>query len=345
MAENNYNKENFTCPSCQKAYDKDFYKPRFIELCYHTVCEGCLYNNYFPSKNPYIICPIDGNRIDLKKGLDEIPVNPRFYQYILKSPKNRTQKNERNYIIKNIIPNNNSEKNEKILNQDTKDKTESLRNINSSLTEKNIKNNPLNNSTYNFDNFSMNNYENKKNSYEINYLENLNNSTKKNTYDLNDIIKDLIKNSICNIHKLDKNLICVNDLRKICSKCPTDMYDHSNHLITAKNELMNELYFLTSQTNNYIDLFENLKINLKEYERDDYIYKIKELKIKSGIKKTFFIGEINLFFEKIKNLFEEKKMILIKEIEEKFLFISDKLEFFEGNVFDIKENIEKWNNE
>ena len=106
-------------------------------------------------------------------------------------------------------------------------------------------------------------------------------------------------NSVCSLHLLPNNIICVNDRIKICSECAKNKL-HNNHEILTEDELLEQIEKL-------IDKYQEIEkktwnINEKIYEEninktiDEKIEKIKEI---LNITKNEIINNINIQIEQI----------------------------------------------
>ena len=170
-----------------------------------------------------------------------------------------------------------------------------------------------------------------------NYFLNQNNNNNSNTFSSTFLnLKNKIENNtICSLHLLPNNIICINDRVKICSQCLKNNNLHINHEILTEDELLEQIEKLIDkyQEIEKINLnFNKIMDNNSENEISKIIdEKIEKLKESVNLTKNEIINNINIQIEQIIYYLDFRKNEIKNKINSNF-----------NEITKLKEDIFNW---
>ena len=304
------NVNKYNCILCHYPFDNSIHLPRLLSNCGHTVCSLCL-SKASLHKSRTFICPKDNT---IYSNIDNI-YNFKINQLILDNIKEYNKNNSENYKLLN----NESKKSLKThkssrMKIDTASFTETL--LTSNLILNNNSNSNLNTNISNININSPRCYVKKTIKFNQNKKINISDNS-----------------SICLIHSLPLNVICVNDHQKICGQCALNNEHLEHQIITEQKfiEYVDELVKVFQQIENN----QNNNIEVSDIKTNIILEKI-ENKIersKNKIKKICvdLIENINIQFRQIEKFLDLRK----NEIISKFNSIN-------YNIQNLKESADNW---
>ena len=133
-------------------------------------------------------------------------------------------------------------------------------------------------------------------------------------------------NSICSLHLLPNNIICINDRVKLCTLCVKNNKLHTNHQLLTEEELLKQIENLIDKYQEIEKKNINFNTSIQEIEKKE-INKIIDEKIESlkesiNITKNDIINNINIQIEQIiyyldfrKNELKKKYNLLFNDIK------------------------------
>ena len=125
-------------------------------------------------------------------------------------------------------------------------------------------------------------------------------------------------NSVCSLHLLPNNIICVNDRIKICSECAKNKL-HNNHEILTEDELLEQIEKLIDKYQEIekknISFIKNISGNDINKLVDE---KIEEIKRTLNITKNEIINNINIQIEQILYYLDFRKNELKNKLDSKY---------------------------
>ena len=133
-------------------------------------------------------------------------------------------------------------------------------------------------------------------------------------------------NSICSLHLLPNNIICVDDRVKLCTQCIKSNKLHINHQLLTEDDLLKQIENLIDKYQEIEKKNVNFNKNIQEITKKGIMKiideKIDKLKESINITKNDIINNINIQIEQImfyldfrKNEFKNKYNSLFTEIE------------------------------
>ena len=304
------NVNKYNCILCHYPFDNSTHLPRLLFNCGHTVCSLCL-SKASLHKSKTFICPKDNT---IYSNIDNIYIF-KINQLILDNIKEDVKNNYENYKLLN----NESKKSLKTHKSsrtkiDTASFTETL--LTSNLILNNNSNSNLNTNISNININSPRCYVKKTIKFNQNKKINISDNS-----------------SICLIHSLPLNVICVNDHQKICGQCALNNEHLEHQIITEQKfiEYVDELVKVFQQIENT----QNNNIEVSDIKTNIILEKI-ENKIersKNKIKKICvdLIENINIQFRQIEKFLDLRK----NEIINKFNSIN-------YNIQNLKESADNW---
>ena len=304
------NVNKYNCILCHYPFDNSTHLPRLLFNCGHTVCSLCL-SKASLHKSKTFICPKDNT---IYSNIDNIYIF-KINQLILDNIKEDVKNNYENYKLLN----NESKKSLKTHKSsrtkiDTASFTETL--LTSNLILNNNSNSNLNTNISNININSPRCYVKKTIKFNQNKKINISDNS-----------------SICLIHSLPLNVICVNDHQKICGQCALNNEHLEHQIITEQKfiEYVDELVKVFQQIENN----QNNNIEVSDIKTNIILEKI-ENKIersKNKIKKICvdLIENINIQFRQIEKFLDLRK----NEIINKFNSIN-------YNILNLKESADNW---
>ena len=304
------NVNKYNCILCHYPFDNSTHLPRLLFNCGHTVCSLCL-SKASLHKSKTFICPKDNT---IYSNIDNIYIF-KINQLILDNIKEDVKNNYENYKLLN----NESKKSLKTHKSsrtkiDTASFTETL--LTSNLILNNNSNSNLNTNISNININSPRCYVKKTIKFNQNKKINISDNS-----------------SICLIHSLPLNVICVNDHQKICGQCALNNEHLEHQIITEQKfiEYVDELVKVFQQIENN----QNNNIEVSDIKTNIILEKI-ENKIersKNKIKKICvdLIENINIQFRQIEKFLDLRK----NEIINKFNSIN-------YNIQNLKESADNW---
>ena len=304
------NVNKYNCILCHYPFDNSTHLPRLLFNCGHTVCSLCL-SKASLHKSKTFICPKDNT---IYSNIDNIYIF-KINQLILDNIKEDVKNNYENYKLLN----NESKKSLKTHKSsrtkiDTASFTEIL--LTSNLILNNNSNSNLNTNISNININSPRCYVKKTIKFNQNKKINISDNS-----------------SICLIHSLPLNVICVNDHQKICGQCALNNEHLEHQIITEQKfiEYVDELVKVFQQIENN----QNNNIEVSDIKTNIILEKI-ENKIersKNKIKKICvdLIENINIQFRQIEKFLDLRK----NEIINKFNSIN-------YNIQNLKESADNW---
>ena len=170
-----------------------------------------------------------------------------------------------------------------------------------------------------------------------NYFLNQNNNNNSNTFSSTFLnLKNKIENNtICSLHLLPNNIICINGRVKICSQCLKNNNLHINHEILTEDELLEQIEKLIDkyQEIEKINLnFNKIMDNNSENEISKIIdEKIEKLKESVNLTKNEIINNINIQIEQIIYYLDFRKNEIKNKINSNF-----------NEITKLKEDIFNW---
>ena len=139
--------------------------------------------------------------------------------------------------------------------------------------------------------------------------------------------------SICNIHTLPLNVICIDERKKICSQCALNN-EHVNHQIITENEFMNNI-------DNLIDLFQEVDNNQIKYLNFNSI-NTKSTLDKIGNNIDNLIKMINTTKDDIINNIKEQCENVEKYLNERKKEIFEKYQSTSFDISTLRESTLNW---
>ena len=304
------NVNKYNCILCHYPFDNSIHLPRLLSNCGHTVCSLCL-SKASLHKSRTFICPKDNT---IYSNIDNI-YNFKINQLILDNIKEDDKNNYENYKLLS----NESKKSLKTQKSsrtkiDTASFTETL--LTSNLILNNNSNSNLNTNISNININSPRCYVKKTIKFNQNKKINISDNS-----------------SICLIHSLPLNVICVNDHQKICGQCALNNEHLDHQIITEQkfieyvDELVKVFQQIENNQNNNIDV-NNIKTNIILEKIENKIERSK-----NKIKKICvdLIENINIQFRQIEKFLDLRK----NEIINKFNSIN-------YNIQNLKESADNW---
>ena len=304
------NVNKYNCILCHYPFDNSIHLPRLLSDCGHSVCSLCL-SKASLHKSRTFICPKDNT---IYSNIDNI-YNFKINQLILDNIKEYNKNNYENYkLLKNESKKSLKTHKSSRMKIDTASFTETL--LTSNLILNNNSNSNLNTNISNININSPRCYVKKTIKFNQNKKINISDNS-----------------SICLIHSLPLNVICVNDHQKICGQCALNNEHLEHQIITEQKfiEYVDELVKVFQQIENN----QNNNIEVSDIKTNIILEKI-ENKIersKNKIKKICvdLIENINIQFRQIEKFLDLRK----NEIINKFNSIN-------YNILNLKESADNW---
>ena len=306
------NVNNFSCIVCHFPFDYSVHLPRMLNNCSHTVCSLCLSKSVL-TKSKTFICPKDNT---IYSNIDNIEIF-KINQLLLDNNKeDKKNNNEENKLSK-------------------KESKKSLKTQKTSKTKLD---------TFSFSDTMLSNNNLIINNNSTNINTNMSNSNinigsprcyVKKTIKFNQNKKINLSDSslICPIHSLPLNVICVNDIQKICGQCSLNNLHLDHQVITEQkfieyiDELVKIFQKIEDNKNNNIEI-NDVKTNIILEKIDNKIERSK-----NKIKKICIdlIENINFQCKQIEKFLDLRK----NEIFTKFKYIN-------YNIQSLKESANNW---
>ena len=304
------NVNKYNCILCHYPFDNSIHLPRLLSNCGHTVCSLCL-SKASLHKSRTFICPKDNT---IYSNIDNI-YNFKINQLILDNIKEYNKNNSENYkLLKNESKKSLKTHKSSRMKIDTASFTETL--LTSNLILNNNSNSNLNTNISNININSPRCYVKKTIKFNQNKKINISDNS-----------------SICLIHSLPLNVICVNDHQKICGQCALNNEHLDHQIITEQkfieyvDELVKVFQQIENNQNNNVDV-SNIKTNIILEKIENKIERSK-----NKIKKICvdLIENINIQFRQIEKFLDLRK----NEIISKFNSIN-------YNIQNLKESADNW---
>ena len=219
----------YNCVICHIPFDDSIHLPRVLNLCGHIVCSLCISKKLLSNKNNTFSCPKDNTIYSKIESIDYFRINKGILDKIKDSTKETIDNNYMNDSSKfdNIL----SEKISVQTQKTTKTKLDTI-----TINDNSIINNTA---------LSL-----------VNSNPNGNQCYIKKIIKFGKELKFTKNSSICSIHSLPLNIICVNDQQKICSQCALNNA-HLNHQIIPENKFIE---YIDELVKVYQEIENNLKI-------------------------------------------------------------------------------------
>ena len=297
------NIKKYNCVICHIPFDDTIHLPRILNKCNHTICSLCISKKLFSNKNSTFSCPKDNTIYSKIDNIDYFEIDKEILEKI-KESKNDTSTN-------NNINLNESSKFDNILSEKISNHTKTTKTKIDTIT---INDNSIINNTL----LSM------QNNHQC-YIKKIIKFGKKLKFSKN--------SQICSIHSLPLNIICVDDLQKICSQCALNNI-HLNHQIILENKFMeyiNELVKVYQEIENNINIYAdvnniNTELILEKIEK-------KINKIKNNVVKICedLIENINVQCKQISKFLDLRKNELF-----------NKYQFTNCDINNLRETTNNW---
>lgn len=297
------NIKKYNCVICQTPFDDTIHLPRILNKCNHIICSLCISKKLLSNKNSTFSCPKDNTIYSKIDNIDYFEIDKEILEKI-KESKNDTSTN-------NNINLNESSKFDNILSEKISNHTKTTKTKIDTIT---INDNSIINNTL----LSM------QNNHQC-YIKKIIKFGKKLKFSKN--------SQICSLHSLPLNIICVDDLQKICSQCALNNI-HLNHQIIPENKFMeyiNELVKVYQEIENNINIYGdvnniNTELILEKIEK-------KINKIKNNVVKICedLIENINVQCKQISKFLDLRKNELF-----------NKYQFTNCDINNLRETTNNW---
>ena len=220
----------YNCVICHIPFDDSIHLPRILNLCGHTACSLCISKKLISNKKNTFSCPKDNTIYSKIENIDYFRINKSILDKIKENKKDTIDNNNLNDSSKfdNIL----SEKVSVHTQKSTKTKIDTI-----TINDNSI----INNTAISLANNNPNGHQC--------YIKKIIKFGKKLKFSKN--------SSICSIHSLPLNIICVNDQQKICSQCALNNV-HLNHQIIPENKFIDYVDEL-------VKVYQEIENNLNKY--------------------------------------------------------------------------------
>ena len=221
----------YNCIICHIPFDDTIHLPRILNKCRHTICSLCISKKLLTNKTNTFCCPKDNTIYSKIENIDYFQINKEILEKI--------KENKIDTYSNNNVNMNDSSKFDNILMEKVTFPTQKT-------TKTKIDTITINDNT--FSNTILSSMNNNQNNQQC-YMKKIIKFGKKLKFSKN--------SSICSIHSLPLNIICVNDQQKICSQCALNNI-HLNHQIIQENKFMeyiNELVKVYQEIENNINIY------------------------------------------------------------------------------------------
>lgn len=144
--------------------------------------------------------------------------------------------------------------------------------------------------------------------------------------------------NICEVHKKNLEIVCVDCKKRLCSKCA--LFDgHRSHDLRTEEDVHNEL---TLRRELLEDMLQMVSDNEQIFNRKEELSSVYEqcIKKKETLNKTIE-DQFTIYF----NLLAEKKVTALRKVNDVMLSIKEKFRMLSNTPKDLSERVVRWKHE